>query len=90
MKLNVKYMIAAFALLGLVGCDKNFEEFETSGGGSPAAVELSTVVSEALPGQIKLTWKAPKEITLICRFAIMTLYKRKISVRLLLKEQRKC
>ncbi len=31
MKLNVKYMIAAFALLGLVGCDKNFEEFETSG-----------------------------------------------------------
>ena len=26
MKLNVKYMIAAFALLGLVGCDKNFEE----------------------------------------------------------------
>ena len=51
MKLNVKYMIAAFALLGLVGCDKNFEEFETSGGGSPAAVELSTVVSEALPGQ---------------------------------------
>ena len=46
MKLNVKYMIAAFALLGLVGCDKNFEEFETSGGGSPAAVELSTVVSE--------------------------------------------
>lgn len=24
MKLNVKYMIAAFALLGLVGCDKNF------------------------------------------------------------------
>ena len=27
MKLNVKYMIAAFALLGLVGCDKNFEEF---------------------------------------------------------------
>ena len=30
MKLNVKYMIAAFALLGLVGCDKNFEEFETS------------------------------------------------------------
>ena len=52
MKLNVKYMIAAFALLGLVGCDKNFEEFETSGGGSPAAVELSTVVSEALPGQI--------------------------------------
>ena len=60
MKLNVKYMIAAFALLGLVGCDKNFEEFETSGGGSPAAVELSTVVSEALPGQIKLTWKAPE------------------------------
>ena len=89
MKLNVKYMIAAFALLGLVGCDKNFEEFETSGGGSPAAVELSTVVSEALPGQIKLG-KHRKEITLICRFAIMTLYKRKISVRLLLKEQRKC
>ena len=29
-------------------------------GGSPAAVELSTVVSEALPGQIKLTWKAPE------------------------------
>lgn len=26
----------------------------------PAAVELSTVVSEALPGQIKLTWKAPE------------------------------
>ena len=75
MKLNVKYMIAAFALLGLVGCDKNFEEFETSGGGSPAAVELG---------------KHRKEITLICRFAIMTLYKRKISVRLLLKEQRKC
>ena len=47
MKLNVKYMIAAFALLGLVGCDKNFEEFETSGGGSPAAVELSTVVISA-------------------------------------------
>ena len=44
MKLNVKYMIAAFALLGLVGCDKNFEEFETSGGGSPAAVELSKSV----------------------------------------------
>ena len=41
MKLNVKYMIAAFALLGLVGCDKNFEEFETSGGGSPAAVSYT-------------------------------------------------
>ena len=28
MKLNVKYMIAAFALLGLVGCDKNFVSYE--------------------------------------------------------------
>ena len=40
MKLNVKYMIAAFALLGLVGCDKNFEEFEeVNWNGSTANIE---------------------------------------------------
>ena len=60
MKLSIKYMIAAFTFLGMIGCDKNFEEFETSGGGSPATIELSTVTPEALPGQIKLTWKAPE------------------------------
>ena len=61
MKLSIKYMIAAFTFLGMIGCDKNFEEFETSGGGSPATIELSTVTSEALPGQIKLTWKVPED-----------------------------
>ena len=53
-------MIAAFTFLGMVGCDKNFEEFDIVGGGAPAAVELSTVIPEALPGQIKLSWKAPE------------------------------
>lgn len=60
MKLNIKHMIAAFTFLGMVGCDKNFEEFDIVGGGAPAAVELSTVIPEALPGQIKLSWKAPE------------------------------
>ena len=41
MKLNIKHMIAAFTFLGMVGCDKNFEEFDIVGGGAPAAVELS-------------------------------------------------
>ncbi len=60
MKLNIKYMIAAFTFLGMAGCDKNFKELETAGGGAPAAIELSTVTAEALPGQIKLTWEAPE------------------------------
>ena len=37
MKLNIKHMIAAFTFLGMVGCDKNFEEFDIVGGGAPAA-----------------------------------------------------
>ena len=31
MKLNIKHMIAAFTFLGMVGCDKNFEEFDIVG-----------------------------------------------------------
>lgn len=90
MKLNIKHMIAAFTFLGMVGCDKNFEEFDIVGGGAPAAVELSTVIPEALPGQIKLSWKAPEGDYAYMQIRYYDPLQKKMFVRLLLREQRKC
>lgn len=57
----MKYMIAAWAMVCLVACDDNLETFEVAGStAAPVAIEPSTVKSEALPGQILLTWEAPE------------------------------
>ncbi|MDO4164686.1 MAG: discoidin domain-containing protein [Bacteroides sp.] len=60
---NVRYMIAATGLLAcLTGCSDNLETFEVTGSGNaPVAIAQSSVTSEALPGQIKLSWTAPAE-----------------------------
>ena len=61
MKKNLKYIIAAGLLICMASCDSNLEPFETVGvTGAPAVIEPSAVKSEALPGQIKLTWEAPE------------------------------
>ena len=62
MKLNLKYIIAVSVLVGMTGCDDKIEPFETAGSTpTPVAISASTVQSEALPGEIKLTWTAPQE-----------------------------
>lgn len=63
MKLNTKNIIAVTALLlGITACEQNFEEFEVQGStATPVAISESAVQSEALPGEIKLTWTAPAE-----------------------------
>lgn len=60
MKLNFKYIVAACALACLSSCDNKFETFEVLDAVAPADFDVSTVRSEALPGQIQLTWDAPK------------------------------
>ena len=56
MKLNLKYIIAVAVLVGMTGCDDKIEPFETTGStATPVAISASTVQSEALPGEIKLT-----------------------------------
>lgn len=62
MKLNLKYIIAVSALVGMAGCDDKIEPFEITGStATPVAISASAVQSEALPGEIKLTWAAPQE-----------------------------
>lgn len=60
MRLNLKYIIAACTLVGVIGCDNKLETFETLMTTAPADIEISTVKSEALPGRIMLTWEAPE------------------------------
>lgn len=60
MKTNLKYMIAAWALVCLASCDDNLNTFEVGADAAPAAIETATIQSEALPGQILLTWNAPE------------------------------
>ena len=60
MKLNFKYIVAACALACLSSCDNKFETFEVIDTAAPADFDVSTVRSEALPGQIQLTWDAPE------------------------------
>lgn len=60
MKTNLKYMIAAWALVCLASCDDNLSTFEVGADAAPAAIETATVQSESLPGQILLTWEAPE------------------------------
>ena len=62
MKLNLKYIITVSVLVGMTGCDDKIEPFEITGStATPVAISASTVQSEALPGEIKLTWTAPQE-----------------------------
>lgn len=61
MKLRLKYIIVAGLLVGMTGCDDKLETFEIAGVTTPTAIAASAVSSEALPGQIKLTWQAPAE-----------------------------
>lgn len=62
MKLRLKYMFVAGLLIGMTGCDDKLETFEMAGSvTAPTAIAASAVSSEALPGQIKLTWQAPAE-----------------------------
>lgn len=61
MKFNIKHIIAVLALVGTTGCDDKLETFEVTGStATPAAIDASAVQSEALPGQIKLTWTPPQ------------------------------
>ena len=74
MKFNLKYIIVVSALIGMAGCDDKIEPFEIMGStAAPAAISASAVQSEALPGEIKLTWTAPEE-----DFAYMQIRYRKI------------
>ena len=62
MKFNLIYIIVVSALIGMAGCDDKIEPFEIMGStAAPAAISASAVQSEALPGEIKLTWTAPEE-----------------------------
>jgi hypothetical protein len=64
MKLNFKYMIAVSLFVGATGCDDKLETFEVVGSvTTPTAIAASAVNSEALPGQIKLSWEVPSEGT---------------------------
>ena len=55
-------MALGLLLLGTTGCDDKLETFETVGvTTAPTAIPASSISSEALPGQIKLTWTAPAE-----------------------------
>lgn len=61
MKFNIKYIIAVLVLVGTTSCDDKLESFEKTGStATPVAIDASAVQSEALPGQIKLTWTAPQ------------------------------
>lgn len=55
--------IMAFALCaGLTACDDKLDAFELSGSTvAPTPITAAEVRSEALPGQIKLTWSTPAE-----------------------------
>lgn len=63
MRYNLKYMLVAAGLTaGLAACDDKIEPFEAEGfTGTPVAFDASTVSSEALPGEIKLSWTEPAE-----------------------------
>lgn len=55
-------LVAAGMAAGLAACDDKIEPFETEGfTGTPVAFDASTVSSEALPGEIKLSWTEPAE-----------------------------
>ena len=55
-------MALGLLLLGTTGCDDKLDTFETVGvTTAPTAIPASSISSEALPGQIKLTWTAPAE-----------------------------
>lgn len=61
-KLKFIYVITAGLLVGMTGCDDKINTFEISGNtAAPNAILASAVHSEALPGQIKLTWDAPAD-----------------------------
>lgn len=54
-------MALGLLLLGTTGCDDKLDTFETVGvTTAPTAIPASSISSEALPGQIKLTWTAPE------------------------------
>ena len=57
-------MIAVSLFVGATGCDDKLETFEVVGSvTTPTAIAASAVNSEALPGQIKLSWEVPSEGT---------------------------
>lgn len=62
MKLNLKYIAVACAIICMTGCDDKLEVFKATGSSAaPVAIAASAVQSEALPGKIKLKWIAPQE-----------------------------
>lgn len=57
-------LLGAFTAVMLASCDSNFETFEPEGyTGTPAAIAESAIHSEALPGQIQLSWDMPSTPT---------------------------
>lgn len=62
MKLNFNYIIAAGLLVCMTGCDDKLETFEVVGNtAAPIAIDPSTVNTEALAGQINLSWTPTEE-----------------------------
>lgn len=59
--IKLKYLPVVSLLVLFTGCDDKIENFETEGfTGTPAIIDMSTVTTEALPGQINLNWEAPE------------------------------
>lgn len=61
MNFNLKYIIGVSIIAFFISCDDKINEFEIDvSTESPAIVESSTVKTEALPGQILLSWEVPE------------------------------
>lgn len=64
MKFNntIIFVVSCVLLCMTTGCDSKLEEFQPTGTASaPLAIGATDVTSEALPGQIKLTWTHPQK-----------------------------
>jgi hypothetical protein len=59
MKITIKPLYAVCIMAVLAGCNDNLHVFETEHSEAPAAINAADVHSEALPGQILLTWEEP-------------------------------
>lgn len=61
MKLKHTTVLAIGLLMGMTGCDDKLQTFETEGvTTAPTAIPASNITSEALPGQIQLSWTLPE------------------------------
>lgn len=59
MKQSLIFTAIVMLVIFMTSCDKNFETFENMDGNSEMPSNISSIVSEALPGQILLKWDVP-------------------------------